>query len=54
MERRKLVAWWIARHLPRWLRYWVVMDAGINHCGGPNHPDEIVPEVPFVTVMNRV
>lgn len=43
----------IANLLPRRLCYWVLIRVGIETLGGPEHPDEVVPDVPFVTALSR-
>lgn len=45
--------WWIINHLPRRVVLWSLYRAGVECCGGPNHPTEVVPEVPFTVVLNR-
>lgn len=42
------------RVLPKRLRYWVFVVEGSKHCGGSDHPQEVVPEVTFLTVLGRV
>lgn len=44
----------VADLLPGRVVYWVLIKVGIEHCGGPNHPTEIVPQVPYTTVLQRV
>lgn len=39
-----------ARRLPFWLRKWVVIDAGVRTI----RRNEVVPEVPFVEVLQRL
>lgn len=48
-EWRDLVSHKVARVLPRRLRYWVLIDMGAAHI----HGNEIVPDVPFMTVLER-
>lgn len=40
----------IGRRMPRWLAYWAVIDAGTRYM----KPDEVVPDVPLVTVLSRM
>lgn len=43
----------VARKMPKRLRYAIVLDIGIHHCGGSAHPTEVTPEVPFLKVLQR-
>lgn len=49
-QRLNTVAFWIARHLPKRIRYWVYVDIGVNHI----HDDEIVPEVLYTDILARM
>ena len=40
---------WLVRHLPRWIVYEALLAGGVRHIGS----SEIVPEVPFTTVLER-
>lgn len=40
---------WAGRAVPRRLAYWVLIAEGVRHI----QDNEIVPEVPFTTVLNR-
>ena len=56
-ERRARLAEWAwqraATALPARLRYWALIHEGARHCGGPAHPTEEVPAVPFTVVLER-
>lgn len=43
------VAQFIVRLLPQRVRYWSLIRSGVKGM----EPDEVVPEVPFVTVLSR-
>lgn len=43
----------IANHLPLKVCYWVLIRMGVRFVGGPQHPEEEVPAVPFLEVLNR-
>ena len=45
---------WVGRSVPDRVAYWVFVAQGAKHCGGPDHPEEVVPDVPFMTVHGRV
>ena len=45
--------WWLVRLLPRPVVKWALLRAGVECCGGPVHPHEVVPSVPFTTVLER-
>lgn len=51
MERRAISAAYSLS--PREL-YWAVQRVGIQFCGGPNFPDEVVPAVPYTKVLQRL
>ncbi|AXQ62115.1 hypothetical protein SEA_SKYSAND_82 [Gordonia phage Skysand] len=40
---------WLAHRLPRKLAYWSLIDSGVRNI----RSDEVVPAVPFVTVLQR-
>jgi hypothetical protein len=40
---------WVAHRLPRRLAYWSLIDSGVRHM----EPSEVVPEVTFMTVLER-
>ena len=48
---RTTEAFWrgLAHRLPRRLAYWSFIDTGVRHIGS----DEIVPEVPYVDLLQR-
>lgn len=43
-----------AHRVPRRFAYWVFIAHGARHCGGSQHPNEVVPEVPFTVVLERL
>lgn len=40
----------LAHRLPRRLAYWSFIDTGVRHM----KPDEVVPEVPFMALLERM
>lgn len=42
-----------AHMLPRKVAYWSLIDSGIRYMGGPFNPHEVIPDVPFMTVLQR-
>lgn len=40
----------LVRLIPRKLRYWSFICDGVRHI----HDDEVVPEVPYVTILGRM
>lgn len=47
------IAMQLAKLVPDRIAYWRLIQIGAEHCGGPNHPQEETPAVPFVTVLTR-
>lgn len=54
IQRTEEWGWSTAAHfLPDRLKYWVLIDVGARYLGGPDHPDEEIPAVPFTVVLQR-
>lgn len=53
-KRMERMAMRSVRFTPKRFRYWVFVVEGSKHCGGADYPREVVPEVPFLTVLGRV
>jgi hypothetical protein len=50
MTRREKIACFIAKHLPREIKYWVFIQLGVEAI----HSDEVVPEVTYTEVLQRI
>jgi hypothetical protein len=51
LERTRELGWvFVASHLPKKLAYWSYMNMGVQHI----HGGEIVPDVSYVTVLQRI
>ena len=51
--RKDDTALWIARRLPRWLRYWAVIDAVAEVTTG-KYGNTIVPDLRAMEVLDRI
>ncbi len=50
MTLREKIAYFIAKHLPREVKYWSFIQLGVEAI----HDDEVVPEVTYTEVLQRV